>query len=94
VTHIGRTYVAGDVAAEAVAAVACDLIAAGPFLTIAMPVAAGVEDNCRLVVGHCCCMARRARFLAGLERSILSGEVRNRERGEQSRGEEKKRRKN
>lgn len=66
-THARNTYIAG-----AVAEVACVLIAPGPFLTIAIPAGAGVADNC-LVIGHCVRRARRARFLAGFDRSILGG---------------------
>jgi hypothetical protein len=47
-SHTKRTNDAGAgaaVVADAVAAVACVLIAAGPFLTIAMPAGAGVEDS-------------------------------------------------
>lgn len=70
-THNSGTYVAGEDAAEAVAAVAWVLMVAGAFLTIAMPAGAGVLDNCLVVVGHRCWRARRARFLAGFDRSIL-----------------------
>jgi hypothetical protein len=63
----------GEVA-EAVATVACVLLlATGSFRTNAMPAGAGeVEKCCALHLGFC----RRARtaFLAGYNRSILSGE--------------------
>ena len=54
-------------------AVVCDVIVAGLFLTIELVMAAaGEEDSCRYGVGHCVCWrARRARFLAGFDRSIL-----------------------
>jgi hypothetical protein len=72
-THNSGTHGAGEDAAEAVVAVACVLIVAGAFRTIAMPAGAGVLDNCLVVVGvgHRCWRARRARFLAGFDRSIL-----------------------
>lgn len=61
----------GEGAAEAVATVACVLIAAGPLLANSIRAGAGVDDNGLVVVGHRCRRARRARFLAGFDRSIL-----------------------
>jgi len=63
------TYVEGEVAV----AVACDVIVADPFLASEIAAAAGEEDKCRYEAGHCACWrARRARFLAGFDRSILN----------------------
>jgi hypothetical protein len=59
--------VAGD---EAVATVACDLMAAGTFRTIAIAEGAGeVEKRCALHFEDC--FNARTAFLAGVARSIL-----------------------
>jgi hypothetical protein len=71
--------VAGD---EAVATVACDLMAAGIFRTIAIAEGAGeFEKRCALHFEDC--FKARTAFLAGVDRSILedcgkSGEKRER----------------
>jgi hypothetical protein len=70
--------VAGD---EAVATVACDLVAAGAFRTIAIAEGAGeVEKRCALHFEDC--FKARTAFLAGVDRSILEdvGRVERRER--------------
>jgi hypothetical protein len=75
----------GEVAAEAVATVACVLLLAGSFRTNAMPAAAGEVEKCWVLHLDFCLRARTA-FLAGYDRSILggvgveSGEKRRRER--------------
>lgn len=65
-------------------AVACEVIVAGPFLTLIIAAVAGEEDNCRYGAGQCdCWRARRASCLAGFDRSIASFvERRERLRGE------------
>lgn len=73
--------VAGD---EAVATVACDLVAAGTFCTIAIAGGAGeVEKRCALHFEDCF-KARTAFLAAGVDRSILEGRGKS---GEEREGE-------
>lgn len=64
----GETHVEGDgVGAEAVAAVLCDLVSDGTFLTYAIAAAGDEVVRFRLEV----CLRARAALLAGFVRSIL-----------------------
>jgi hypothetical protein len=70
-SHEGGSYGEGAAAeAEAVAAVACVLIVAGPFRTIAMAAGAGeVEKRCAVHLDIC--LETRKALLAGFDRSIV-----------------------